>query len=101
MAKTIVSGTFGATGQSANFPVLGKFNALLSGGVGTVALEKSYDGGTVWFGVTDALGVLIVHTMVSDVQLNAVLEEPEPNIQYRWNCTAFTSGVITYRLSHS
>lgn len=79
---------------------MGKFNALLSGGVGTVVLERSFDKGTTWFGVTDDAGVLVSHIMASDLQLNAVFEEPESGMLYRFDCT-WTSGVITFRLSHN
>jgi len=100
LAKTIVSGTFGASGQSADFAVMGKFNVLLSGGVATCVLEKSYDKGTNWFGVTDAAGVLVSHVMASDLQLHAVFEEPESGVIYRIDCT-WTSGTVTFRMSHN
>ena len=100
--KNVVAGTFTATGQSASFAVRGKFNALLSGGVATVAIEKSYDEGTTWYAIQDVPGTILgPFTMASDLQLNAVLEEIEASMLYRFNCTAFTSGTVTFRLSQS
>ncbi len=103
VGKNVESGTFTATGQSSALGVAikGKFNALLSGGVGTVVLQKSFDEGVTFFNVTDRGGNLVEHVMVSDVQINESLEEVESNIRYRFDCTAFTSGTITFRISQN
>ena len=100
---TAVSGTFTATGQSASFapPVAtrdtngGAFNVTLSGTfVGTVKLQRSFDNGTTWHDLT-AVGTAIAAftTAVSEVWI-----EPEPGVIFRLNCTAYTSGTVTYRL---
>jgi hypothetical protein len=74
----------------------GKFNASVQGTfVGTVVLQRSYDGST-WETVSkDASG--------SDASFTApcslVVEESETGVQYRWNCTAYTSGTINTRIS--
>lgn len=107
-----VTGSFTATGQSSSFrPVMrtmawGQFNVFLSGtAVATVQLERSYDSGTTWC-------VISVATAGAPVQMNrwtydsgtlanqsSVIEEPEPGVVYRLNCTAYTSGTLAYRIS--
>lgn len=98
-----VAGTFVATGQSASFaPAVdprgtngGAFNITLSGTfVATVKLQRSFDNGTNWNDLT-AVGVAIgtFTTAVSEVWV-----EPEAGVIYRLNCTAYTSGTVTYRL---
>ena len=107
-ALTVVSGTFAATGQSGNAvttigtqtapPVFsGAFNVALWGTfVATVQLEKSFDGGTTWLPVSrDAAGTVASWTAPA----NIVVTEPELDILYRLNCTAFTSGTVNYRIS--
>lgn len=95
-----VTGTFAATGQSAAFqPTIrdrawGQFNLELRGTfVATIALERTFDG-TNWVAVT-ALGNAISWT----APMTETWEENERGAQYRWNCTAYTSGTVTYRLS--
>jgi hypothetical protein len=95
------TGTFTATGQSASFTPAtpdnnrGPFNMSLWGTfVGTVQVERSFDGGTTWLPLT-ALGTAIPFT----APCSEVFEELEFGVQYRLNCTAYTSGTINYRLS--
>lgn len=95
-----VTGTFAATGQSAAFqPIIrdrswGQFNMELRGTfVATVALERSFDG-TNWVACTN-LGSTVSFT----APCSEVCEESERSATYRLNCTAFTSGTVTYRLS--
>lgn len=99
-AKTIasgrpaVSGTFAATGQSAVFaPISGRdFNVTIAGGAGAVQMERSFDAGATWFvSITDSVRVALPPSFT--------LSEPEYGVQYRLNCTAFTTGPITYRVS--
>ena len=95
-----LTGTFTATGQSAPVPILSKANVLITGGVGTVQVEKSFDGGTTWYPVSkDSNGTDAAYTTASDTAFNGTVEEPEHGVQYRLNCTAYTSGTITYRIS--
>jgi hypothetical protein len=74
----------------------GKFNVGLTGTwVGTVKLQRSYDG-TNWETLSkDANGSEASYT----ANCSMVVEEPEAGVQYRWNCTAFTSGTIATRIS--
>lgn len=117
-AQKAVSGSFSGVGVSGpafnlqkndgialppNFA--GVFNAALwgafSGGVetpfvGTVNLERSFDGGVAYQIVsTDSVGTPATYT--GDV--NACVTETEQGVLYRWNCTAYSSGTINYRIS--
>jgi hypothetical protein len=89
--QTAVTGSFGATGRSAtftpeaNFP----FNVSLSGfGSATVKLERSFDGGATW---------KVVISKTADYE--DVWSEPESGVLWSWNCTAYSSGTIVYRIS--
>lgn len=113
LACTIVSGAFTATGQSGlgvsgqgpnvGLPCLNEFfdtfnMALYGTFVGTVAFERSFDGGTTYSALSeDASGTTATYT----VPVNATCYEPERGVLYRWNCTAYTSGTINYRISQS
>ena len=100
IAKAVaVSGTFTATGQSSAFlPFPGPFSVWLQGGVGTVKLERSTDSGSTWIDVSsDVLGT-VASWALNSTEVSVVVDEPEQGSQYRLNCTAYTSGTITYRL---
>jgi hypothetical protein len=97
-----VSSTFTGTGQSASFLIKGvddrrptSFNLSLWGTfVGTVQLERSFDGST-WLPLT-ANGTQIYKFTAP---CSEPVEESEIGVLYRLNCTAYTSGTINYRLS--
>jgi hypothetical protein len=98
---TAVTGTFTATGQSATFvapsALSGEFNVSLSGTwVGTVKLERSFDNASTW--------IVVSKPDLTDASFTAhasfSVKEPEPGVRYRLNCTAYTSGTVTYRLGH-
>ena len=112
IAKSVVSGIFEATGQSGNAvrglqstggsssidPVFGgMLNASLLGTFeATVRLEKSYDGGVTWNPLSrDVTGTPAEYT--TPVEFGVF--EPEDAVEYRWNCTSYTSGTVNYRLS--
>lgn len=100
IAKAVaVSGTFTATGQSSAFyPFPGTYSVWLQGGVGTVKIERSTDSGSTWIDVSaDALGTVASYSLNS-TEVSVLCEEPEQGSQIRLNCTAYTSGTITYRL---
>lgn len=123
-AITIVSGTFTATGQSGagvmgaasgknstQFSPYGNFQqgqtapqtffrdfnlALWGTFAGTIQLEKSFNGGTTWLPINeDNTGTPAAYT--GPVCLSGF--EPEYGVLYRWNCTAYTSGTVNYRIS--
>lgn len=97
LAATVVTGTFTGTGNGTAVSMLGSFNLELSGTwVGTVQLERSFDGGTTYVAVgKDTSGTAATYT--SNVSI--VVVEPEPGALYRIRCTAYTSGTVAYRLS--
>lgn len=124
-ASAVVSGTFAGTGQSGNAVSgsgLGKsggdgsqspsgghagtsvppaffrdFNFALWGTFSaTIQLEKSFDGGSTWLVCCeDTYGTAAAYT--APVNLSGY--EPEYGVLYRWNCTAYTSGTVNYRIS--
>ena len=92
-----LEGAFTGTGASSPIAVAGGFNFRLAGTfVATVKLERSFDDGTSWAVVSKNIdGQEAAYTAAVD----AVGNEPEAGVTYRWNCTAFTSGQIDYRIS--
>lgn len=96
-ATVLVSGTFTATGQSSSFRPIGKFNVVLRGTfVGTVAIERSFDAGSNWGTISrDSAGTAATYTAPAGL----ICEEVEADTLYRLNCSAYTSGTVTYRVS--
>lgn len=104
-----LAGTFTATGQSANFiprtaerSTVNAFNIFLYGtSVATVQLERSFDQGTTWTKIY--AGGVQLYRWVYDgstlVNISETMEEPEQGIWYRLNCTSYTSGTLSYRIS--
>ena len=98
--KTVLSGTFVATGQSAVVTVFGRASLTIEGGIGTVAVERSEDGGTSWVVASkNSDGDAASYTTASAMAFNGVIDEPESQILYRFNCTAYTSGNVNYRIA--
>lgn len=97
MAQAVpLTGSFAATGQSAAVSVYGQFNVTLRGTfVGTVKLQRSFDGETWDDCARDSEGTLMSWTAPYSGQWF----EPEKGVAYRLNCTAYTSGTISYRIS--
>lgn len=93
----IIGGNFAAVGQSPTFRIpqhrVG-FNISVWGTfVGTVVIERSFDGGTTWLPKWPDAVYSISSTMTfAD-------SEPEDGVAYRLNCTAYSSGPINYRVS--
>lgn len=98
---TAVTGAFTATGQSATYtPAVllrdGMFNVTLYGTfVASVQLERTFDNGSNWHAMTAAGTPIYVWTDEASEQA----QETEPGVRYRLNCTAYTSGTVTYRIS--
>ena len=91
------TGTFTATGTGAAVPVSrrGDMNISLWGTfVGTVRLERSYDG-TTWLPLTylDGPGLSWTAPMSTSFPVS------DPGASYRFNCTAYTSGTVNWRIS--
>jgi hypothetical protein len=98
-----VTGTFTDTGQSSSFvPTVASrsttnaFSVSTSGTfVATVQLERSFDNGSNWFVCSsDASGTTASWT----APFSVIAEEPTQGVLYRLNCTAYTSGTVTYRI---
>lgn len=108
MATNGITQTFVATGVGTFSPAAATFlkfkgtgNLTLGGTspVGTVKLEKSYDT-TNWFDVSlDSLGTIAAWTLAATTEISVLVDEPEADVAYRVNCTAYTSGTITARLA--
>lgn len=98
-ADVVVSGTFTGTGESASLAFgpdgFGGNVSLWGTFVGTVKVQRSFDGGTTWIDVTDSNGLVYEYTGPASFRI----DEPEKSVLYRLNCTAYTSGTINYRLS--
>lgn len=94
-----VSATLNASGNGAVFnPSLGVPVRLLLTGtwVGSVAVQRSDDGGTTWSGLTIVAGPWAVFT----ANCNEEIEESyHDQVRYRVVFTR-TSGSVTYRLGH-
>lgn len=73
--------------------------------VGSVQLEKSFDGGATWIVANigpPGSGAMAIYQNASCVSFS--LFEPERQVQYRWNCTALTltgTESIQYRISET
>lgn len=87
----MVSGSFAATGQSLSWGGTGIGTLSLSGfGVGTVSLDRSFDAGVTW---------VVVESFTADAEKN--IENPSSDVEYRLNCSAYTSGTIVYKLGRA
>lgn len=89
MTVALLNGSFTGTGASSSVTIHGCFNLSLSGfGSATVAVERSFDDGSTW---------VSVESFTADAE--RIGREPENRVEYRLNCTAYTSGTINYRIS--
>lgn len=98
-ANPLVTGSFAATGQSTPTVFYSAFNVSIWGTfVGTIDLERSFDGGTTWIVCSiDSSGTPSSYS----APISLVATEPEHQVLYRLNCTAYTSGTANYRLSQA
>lgn len=94
-----------ATGVTGWVEIFGAFNLAIwaNGGpngawVGTVRLERSFDGGTTPI-VCGVGGGGQQASWTTGTDLSLVVGECEKGVLYRLNCTAWTSGTINWRMS--
>ena len=97
LALQVATGTLGALDDvGAGVLLRGNFNVSVWGTfVATVALERSFDGGTTWIRVTFSDGGILAYTAPA----SAVWSEAEYGVMFRLRCTAYTSGTVHWRLS--
>jgi hypothetical protein len=91
------TGTFTATGGGTAVPIArrGDLNISLWGTfTATVTLERSYDGST-WLPLTYLDGVALSWT----APMSTAFTVSDAGASYRFNCTAFTSGTVNWRIS--
>ena len=83
-----LTGSFTGTGVSlqllASEP---EYNVSIYGGAGTVALERSFDAGVTWASIE-----------AFSTSVERILDNVEVDTLYRFNCTAYSSGPINYRI---
>ena len=99
MSVVQLAGTFSGTGQSADVVVQGLATVLLYGGAGTLAIQKSYDGGRTWRTISKDIDGNAAPYALNASEIVVMLEEPEAGVRYRITCTAHTSGTLGYRIS--
>ena len=79
-------------------------NAIFTGaGVtfnATVQLERSFDGGCTWVVCNvGGTGQLAQYGGATATPISLTFAEPEEGVLYRWNCIAYSAGMIDYRIS--
>lgn len=99
MTGSIAKSVSALASQTRGTPVQirGAYNFSISGVfVGTVRLERSFDGGGTWIPVSkDSSGADASYTAPCGV----TGFEPEDGVLYSANCTAYTSGTANCRIS--
>lgn len=97
MSAAILTQNLNSVAATSGVELAGGFNITISGSfVATIQLERSFDKGTTWFPVSkDATGAAMAFTGVASLSGY----EYESGVQYRLNCTAYTSGTAACRLS--
>ena len=89
--RTPVTGTFGATGASNGFVTAKGFNISVSGTyAGTIQIQRSFDQGVTWLNVLE---------LTANQEVERRVDDPEVGVYWRLECTAYTSGTATYRIS--
>jgi hypothetical protein len=76
--------------------MIGDFNITLYGTfAASVALEKTFDGGTTWVQAAFSDGTVVQFTAPT----SGAWSETEPGVAYRLRCTSYTSGTVAWRIS--
>ena len=94
MSITVEESTFTGTGVGGAdpAPLKDKLNVTVDfttgSGIGTIQLQRSFNKGVKWY---------VMESYTADT--SKIFDEPEHGVEYRLNCSAFTSGTIAGRLS--
>lgn len=96
MAELNQSGSFTGTGVTEGFrPNRGFFTCSFGGGTGTVKIERSRDG-SLWYDVSkDQDGNAASYALTGE-EMSFDLSQADSEMLWRLNCTAYTSGTITW-----
>ena len=98
-ANSFINGTFTATGFSIPLRAQVPFSVSIRGTfVGTISLQRSFDGGAT-YGIYTLPASNSAATWTAPVEID-VVPTGESGVLYELSCTAYTSGTVTYRLSH-
>ena len=66
----------------------------------TIQIERSFDGGATWV-ICNIGGSGTLAQYTGGTPISLTFGEPECNVLYRLNCTAYTSGPIAFRISQT
>jgi hypothetical protein len=81
---------------SGGVPVSGDFNVSVWGAfTGTIALTRSFDGGTTWLPLTFSNGAAIAWS----APFSTIMSEPETGVLVQLACTALSAGTPNWRIS--
>jgi len=97
LGYVVGTGSFTASGAGTTVPLArpGYFNISLQGTfVATVVLQRSFDGST-WETITYSDG----SSLSWSAPFSSIWSEPGDGVSYRFNCTAYTSGTVNWRIS--
>jgi len=97
MASSVLTGTLSSAAAGESRVFTGTFNVELQiSGTLTVAIQRSFDGGTTFVTVAQSAdGTAAAYTASTSFSLF----EPEEGVYWRVNVTSFTSGSCTFRVS--
>lgn len=95
-ATPIFTASFTATGQSAAFsvPVGRTATIVFQGGVGTAEIDGNADG-TNWGTLVAGGSTQLYSYTLNGGAMVDTLDGSTPGVQFRFNCTAYTSGTLT------
>jgi len=95
------SGTLSSATTSPNFTLpKGNINITMVGGVGTIALQRAFDGTTFATMSQGPSGTAMSYVLAAGAAADFSFLNVEDGATYRFNVTAFTSGTFTYRAGY-
>jgi len=98
-----LSDVFIAPGRSAVTSIVGKANISLERvsdtGTGTVALERRKVGEATWKTVSkDVDGSKAIYALTAGDDIELIIENEEPNVEYSLNCTTAAGAGVACRI---